>query len=59
MPHSRLFYQVETLIFGRAVERALNAERFIVGCADPGKPLPPRYREISISREKGAPISAW
>ena len=45
-PHSRLFYQVETLIFGRAVEQALNPERFIVGCADPEKPLPPRYREI-------------
>jgi UDPglucose 6-dehydrogenase len=36
----RLFYQVETLIFGRAVERALEPERFIVGCADPGAPLP-------------------
>ena len=31
----RLYYQVETLIFGRAVERALSPERFIVGCADP------------------------
>ena len=36
----RLFYQVETLIFGRAVERATDPERFIVGCADPTKPLP-------------------
>jgi UDPglucose 6-dehydrogenase len=36
----RLFYQVETLMFGRAVERALQPERFIVGCADPGAPLP-------------------
>jgi UDPglucose 6-dehydrogenase len=42
----RLLYQVETLIFGRAVERALKPERFIVGCADPTKPLPARYREV-------------
>lgn len=36
----RLFYQVETLVFGIAVERALHPERFIVGCADPSQPLP-------------------
>ena len=35
IPRGRLYYQVETLIFGRAVERALHPERFIVGCADP------------------------
>ncbi len=29
-----LYYQVETLIFGRAMERALHPERFIIGCAD-------------------------
>jgi UDPglucose 6-dehydrogenase len=34
-----LYYQVETLIFGRAVERALEPERFIVGAADPAAPL--------------------
>ena len=39
-PASRRFYQVETLIFGRAMERALHPERFIVGCADPRAPLP-------------------
>lgn len=39
-PGRRLFYQVETLIFGRAVERATKPERFIVGCADPAAPLP-------------------
>lgn len=38
-----LYYQVETLIFGRAMERALLPERFIVGCADPEAPLPPSY----------------
>ena len=39
-PAERRFYQVETLIFGRAVDRALHPERFIVGCADPSVPLP-------------------
>jgi UDPglucose 6-dehydrogenase len=38
-----LYYQVETLIFGRAVERALYPERFIVGCADPTAPLAAPY----------------
>ena len=33
-PASQLYYQVETLIFGRAVERAMYPERFILGCAD-------------------------
>ena len=28
----RLFYQVETLIFGNALQRALHPERIIVGC---------------------------
>jgi UDPglucose 6-dehydrogenase len=36
----RVFYQVETLVFGRALERATQPERFIVGCADPSAPLP-------------------
>jgi UDPglucose 6-dehydrogenase len=40
-PGLDLYYQVETLIFGRAMERALHPERFIVGCADPAQPLPP------------------
>ena len=40
------YYQVETLIFGRAVERAMQPERFIVGADDPGRPLP-------------APFQAW
>ena len=40
-PGRLLHYQVETLIFGRAVERATQPERFIVGCADPAQPLPP------------------
>lgn len=37
----KLYYQVETLVFGRAVERATKPERFIVGAPDPQAPLPP------------------
>jgi len=40
----RLYYQVETLVFGRALDRALNPERFIVGCADPAKRLPTSFK---------------
>ncbi len=43
-PNKTLLYQVETLIFGRAVERATQPERFIVGCADPASSLPSAYR---------------
>lgn len=42
----RLYYQVETLIFGRAVERAMHPERFIVGCAAPDQPLPKAYQQF-------------
>lgn len=41
----RLWYQVETLIFGQAVERGLKPERFIVGCAQPSDPLPDAYAQ--------------
>jgi UDPglucose 6-dehydrogenase len=37
------YYQVETLIFGCAVERAQKPERFIVGCSDPEEALPQAY----------------
>ena len=43
LPKERLYYQVETLIFGRAVERAMYPERFIIGCADPARPLPQAF----------------
>lgn len=49
-----LYYQVETLIFGRAVERALFPERYIVGCADPATPLPSPYR--TFLEAHGCPI---
>lgn len=45
-PSHLLFYQVETLIFGQALERALRPERFIVGCADPKLGLEPRYEQL-------------
>jgi UDPglucose 6-dehydrogenase len=40
-----LFYQVETLIFGNAVERALHPERFIIGSENPKAPLPKPYAD--------------
>lgn len=40
------YYQVETLIFGCAVDRALNPERYIIGCADPEQALPLAYEEF-------------
>jgi UDPglucose 6-dehydrogenase len=43
---SRLYYQVETLVFGRAVERTLQPERYIVGAADPSSPLPAAYASL-------------
>jgi UDPglucose 6-dehydrogenase len=53
-PGRLLYYQVETLIFGRAVERAVGPERFIVGCADPAKPLPAAMS--AFLRSFGCPI---
>jgi UDPglucose 6-dehydrogenase len=46
LPPERLYYQVETLVFGQAVERATKPERTIVGCADPAIPLDPRFRAV-------------
>jgi UDPglucose 6-dehydrogenase len=43
---NQLYYQVETLIFGRAVERAMFPERYMIGCADPAQPLPPAYHRL-------------
>jgi UDPglucose 6-dehydrogenase len=38
------YYQVETLIFGRAIERAMRPEQFIVGAADPARSLPTPFQ---------------
>jgi UDPglucose 6-dehydrogenase len=46
LDRARLYYQVETLVFGRAVERAVKPERFIVGCADPARPVPAAYAAV-------------
>jgi UDPglucose 6-dehydrogenase len=46
LPPDRLYYQVETLVFGQAVERASKPERTIVGCADPSAPLDARFRAV-------------
>ena len=53
-PARTLHYQVETLIFGRAVERALFPERYIVGCADARQPLPAVYTAFLAAH--GCPI---
>jgi UDPglucose 6-dehydrogenase len=45
-----LYYQVETLIFGRAVERALRPERVIVGCDELAALLPPFERFLQRFR---------
>jgi UDPglucose 6-dehydrogenase len=41
-----LQYQVETLVFGNALERAIRPERFIVGCSDPSLGLPVEYERF-------------
>lgn len=46
LPKEQRYYQVETLIFGRAVERAIHPERFIIGCAEPDRPLPPTLHDF-------------
>jgi len=43
-PGRIILYQVETLVFARAVERATKPERFILGCVDPDAPLPAAWR---------------
>jgi UDPglucose 6-dehydrogenase len=41
-----LYYQVETLVFGNAVERAVHPERYMVGCTEPNAPVPDLYRQF-------------
>lgn len=52
----RLYYQVETLVFGIAVQRAREPERYIIGCADPDRPLDPRF--AALLEAPGCPILA-
>jgi len=46
---NKLFYQVETLIFGSAVTRALHPERYIIGTEDPRAELPDAYLKLLSS----------
>lgn len=46
LPENMLYYQVETLVFGQALDRALNPERYIVGCANPKTELPEKFRKL-------------
>ena len=45
-PAFKLYYHVETLVFGNAMERAVNPERYMVGGADPGQPFPDLYQSF-------------
>ena len=49
MPPERLYYQVETLVFGRAVQRATTPERIILGCADPEQAVACSARQLPRS----------
>src|SRR3990167_8141793 len=40
---AKVYYQVETLVFGIAMQRALYPERYIVGTNNPNNPLDPRF----------------
>lgn len=46
---NRLFYQVETLIFGSAVARAMYPERYIIGANEPTTVLPAAYLQLLSS----------
>ena len=53
-PTAQRFYQVETLVFGRALERAMEPERYIIGCASPKVELPSKF--AAVLRAYGCPI---
>lgn len=42
--HPALFYMMETLIFGRGLERAMHPERYVVGRSSAQQELPPALR---------------
>ena len=43
--HSELYYFMETLIFGRGLERAMHPERYIMGVTDTSTVLPPALQQ--------------
>jgi len=46
-----IYYQVETLIFGQAISRALTPERYIVGSSNPNEALPEIYNKFLASHK--------
>lgn len=42
----KVYYQVETLVFGIALQRALYPERFIIGTQHPNKPLDSKFESF-------------
>ncbi len=44
--HPQIYYFMETLIFGRGLERAQHPERYIIGSPDPELPLPPALQSF-------------
>lgn len=44
--HPQLYYFMETLIFGRGIERAQFPERYIIGTSQPKAPLPAGLRDF-------------
>ncbi len=51
---SRLYYQVETLVFGKAIERAINPERIIVGLFKTNSNIKSKY--FSYLKKFSCPI---
>lgn len=45
LPAYKKYYQVETLVFGQALMRAQEPERYMVGCAAPAEPLAPKLAQ--------------
>src|SRR5262249_27970672 len=54
LPPARRYYQVETLVFGQVIDRAMKPERFIVGCDQPDQALDRRLATFLASF--GCPI---
>lgn len=53
-PKDRLFYHMDPLIFGQAIDRAMRPDRFIVGIENPGHSLAPSLEKLLASF--GCPI---
>ena len=47
-----VYYQVETLIFGDAINRTLYPERYIIGSLNPQQPLPEIFQKILQNRTR-------